>query len=159
MTDRTELRRLLDEYPKTVGLQNVTNAWFELARAAVSALPSLLDQLDAAEAALARVRELHRESRGSMSALYPNPICECGKDYPCPTIRALDADGHPVAITVGDLTARHIGRRVRLDEHYDAKLETVFAHEDGEVALNFTHAEGFTYGCSRTLDTPCEVLR
>lgn len=45
----------------------------------------------AAEAALARVRELHRESRGSMSALYSNPICECGKDYPCPTIRALDA--------------------------------------------------------------------
>ena len=39
-----------------------------------------------------RVRELHRESRGSMSALYPNPICECGKDYPCPTIRALDAN-------------------------------------------------------------------
>lgn len=63
MTDRTELRRQLDEYPKTVGLQNVTNAWFELARAAVSALPGLLDQLDAAEAALARVRELHeRES-------------------------------------------------------------------------------------------------
>ena len=39
-----------------------------------------------------RVRELHRESRGSMSALYPNPICECGKDYPCPTIRALDGE-------------------------------------------------------------------
>ena len=37
-----------------------------------------------------RVRELHRESHGSLSALYPNPICECGKDYPCPTIRALD---------------------------------------------------------------------
>ena len=39
-----------------------------------------------------RVRELHRESRGSMSALYPNPICECGKDYPCPTIRALGGE-------------------------------------------------------------------
>ena len=36
------------------------------------------------------VRALHRESHGSLSALYPNPICECGKDYPCPTIRALD---------------------------------------------------------------------
>ena len=44
-------------------------------------------------AVVRRVRELHRESRGSMSALYPNPICECGKDYPCPTIRALDAGG------------------------------------------------------------------
>ena len=40
--------------------------------------------------AVRRVRELHRESHGSLSALYPNPICECGKDYPCPTIRALD---------------------------------------------------------------------
>ena len=47
---------------------------------------------------------------------------------------------------------------MRLDEHYDAKLETIFAHEGGKVALNFTHAEGFTYGCSRTIDTPCEVL-
>ena len=63
-----------------------------LIAAAVNALPDLLDQLDAAEAALARVRELHRESRGSMSALYPNPICECGKDYPCPTIRALGGE-------------------------------------------------------------------
>ena len=44
-------------------------------------------------AVVRRVRELHRESRGSMSALYPNLICECGKDYPCPTIRALDATG------------------------------------------------------------------
>ena len=41
-------------------------------------------------ATVRRVRELHRESHGSLSALYPNPICECGKDYPCPTIRALD---------------------------------------------------------------------
>ena len=75
-----------------------------------------------------------------------------------PIIPVLDADGQPVVTTVGDLTARHIGRRVRLDEHYDAKLETIFAHEGGKVALNFTHAEGFTYGCSRTIGTPCEVL-
>lgn len=75
-----------------------------------------------------------------------------------PLTPVLDADGLPVVRTVGDLTARHIGRRVRVDEHYDAKLETVFAHEGGAVSLNFTHAEGFAYGCSRTLDTPCEVL-
>ena len=48
------------------------------------------DLADLLAAKVERVRELHRESRGSMSALYPNPICECGKDYPCPTIRALD---------------------------------------------------------------------
>ena len=75
-----------------------------------------------------------------------------------PLIPVLDAEGLPVVTTVGDLTARHIGRRVRLDEHYDAKLETIFAHEGGKVALNFTHPEGFTYGCSRTIDTPAEVL-
>ena len=75
-----------------------------------------------------------------------------------PLSPVLDADGRPVVTTVGDLTARHIGKRVRIDDHYDAKLETIFAHEGGKVALNFTHAEGFTYGCSRTIDTPCEVL-
>ena len=41
---------------------------------------------------MARVRELHRESRGSMAALYPNPLCECGKDYPCPTIAAIGGE-------------------------------------------------------------------
>ena len=77
--------------------------------AAVNALPALLDDADRlahmteardnarAEverltAKVVEVRELHRESRGSMSALYPNPICECGKDYPCPTIRALGGE-------------------------------------------------------------------
>ena len=75
-----------------------------------------------------------------------------------PLSPVLEADGRPVVTTVGDLTARHIGKRVRIDDHYDAKLETIFAHEGGKVALNFTHAEGFTYGCSRTIDTPCEVL-
>lgn len=75
-----------------------------------------------------------------------------------PLTPVLDADGLPVVRTVGDLTARHIGKRVRLDEHYDAKLETIFAHEGGDVSLNFTHSEGFAFGCSRTLDTPCEVL-
>ncbi len=88
----------------------------QLIAAAVNALPSLLDELDhletdvaeaegdaqrywpfveraeRAEAALARVRELHMESRSSMSALYPNPLCECGKDYPCPTIAAIGGE-------------------------------------------------------------------
>ena len=80
-----------------------------LAAAAVNALPSLLaatDELarmreardnaraevDRLSAAVRRVRELHRESNGSLSALYPNPICECGKDYPCQTARALAED-------------------------------------------------------------------
>ena len=133
MTDRTELRRLLEEatprpweaiifdsghskfeFEASVCTQDVGDSICRmdgllrtadneryrtdgsldalLIAAAVNALPSLLDQLDAAEAALARVRELHRESRGSMAALYPNPLCECGKDYPCPTIAALGGE-------------------------------------------------------------------
>ena len=63
----------------------------------------------------------------------------------------------PIVRTVGDLTARHVGRRVRLDEHYDGTLVDIFAHE-GRVALNFTHPDGFSLGCVRPLDTPCEVL-
>ena len=47
-------------------------------------------ECDRLSAAVRRVRELHRESNGSLSALYPDPICECGKDYPCPTLRILD---------------------------------------------------------------------
>ena len=113
MTDRTELRRLLDEATPGPWEAEGSQLWgpdgvlvaavrehstivdrpdAQLIAAAVNALPGLLDQLDAAEAALARVRELHRESRGSMSALYPNPICECGKDYPCLTVAALGGE-------------------------------------------------------------------
>ena len=86
-----------------------TNARY-LAAANPAAVLGLLDDADALRAELAhmteardnaraeverltamvrRVRELHRESRGSLSALYPAPICECGKDYPCPTIAAI----------------------------------------------------------------------
>ena len=78
-------------------------------------------------------------------------------ESPCTECERLRAE-LPIVRTVGDLTARHIGRRVRLDERYDAKLETIFAHDGGEVSLNFTHPEGFAFGCSRSPDTPCEVL-
>ena len=56
--------------------------------------PEVTDEqaIEQLTAAVRRVRELHRESHGSLSALYPNPICECGKDYPCPTVRALGAE-------------------------------------------------------------------
>ena len=67
-------------------------------------------------------------------------------------------DELPIVRTVGDLAARHIGRRVRLDERYDAKLETIFAHDGGGVLLDFTHPEGFSFGCRRSPDTPCKVL-
>ena len=49
-------------------------------------------EVERLSAAVGRVRELHRESHGSLAALYPNPICECGKDYPCPTIAAIGGE-------------------------------------------------------------------
>ena len=52
-------------------------------------------EVERLSAAVRRVRELHRESNSSLSALYPDPICECGKDYPCPTVRALGAPKTP----------------------------------------------------------------
>ena len=61
-----------------------------IAAANPAAVLGLLDEVERLTTVVRRVRELHRESHGSLSALYPNPICECGKDYPCPTIRALD---------------------------------------------------------------------
>lgn len=61
-----------------------------------------------------RVRGLHRESRGSMSALYPYPICECGQDYPCPTVRALDEGAYPAAPQMDDRLRAVTAERDRL---------------------------------------------
>ena len=66
--------------------------WEALTQAIRAERDAHRERAEHAEAALARVRELHMESRSSMSALYPNPLCECGKDYPCPTIRAIGAE-------------------------------------------------------------------
>ena len=137
MTDRTELRRLLEK--ATPGPWALYDGWlhegrahvarignaagngigapitdmageiadFELIVAAVNALPSLLDQLDAAEAALARVRELHASSGTAESQGYGAhgvygfiaPYCtgcEASDEYavawPCPTIAAIGGE-------------------------------------------------------------------
>ena len=78
-----------------------------------------------------------------------------------PITPVLDADGLPVVRTMGDLTARHIGRRVRWDD------------DEEEGVLDFLGAERCrfecladldgrenprTYGAWLPLDTPCEVL-
>jgi hypothetical protein len=48
---------------------------------------------DLAEARLARVKALHTESRESISALHPEPVCRgCHQHWPCATIRAVAAD-------------------------------------------------------------------
>lgn len=44
------------------------------------------------EATIQRVRDLHPPRPNSMSALYPTPLCACGKNYPCPTTQALEGD-------------------------------------------------------------------
>ena len=136
MTDRTELRLLLEEatpgpwhaWNRGIGFEVHTeaehnpircdplNSGFRetfsgpdahLIAAAVNALPTLLDALDAAEAALARVRELHSSSGTAESQGYDAegeygyiaPYCtgcEASDEYavawPCPTIRALGGE-------------------------------------------------------------------
>lgn len=59
---------------------------------ALAAVERLTAERDVLAETVERVRELHRESRGAMSALYPMPICECGQDYPCATVRALGGE-------------------------------------------------------------------
>ena len=107
--DMAELRRLLDATQRRLSSPRRAGKTYEMDRlrdAAVRALPALLGaatelthmteardnaraEVERLTAMVRRVRELHRESRGSLSALYPAPICECGKDYPCPTIAAI----------------------------------------------------------------------
>ena len=86
---REELRRLLAAWHATIkpyGFRlRPSGEYHTLARAAVGTLPDLLDQLDAAEARLAAVRELHRPvGRFGYCATCAYAI------YPCPTVRALD---------------------------------------------------------------------
>ena len=64
----------------------------EFIAASRQAVPALLDALDQAEARIQAIRELHQARPNSCSALYPSPLCSCGYDYPCDTIRALDGD-------------------------------------------------------------------
>ena len=122
--DRAELRRLLDEaeLPWTVeeASPNMDGLNWLLRRegkagiiisaheygfrergrlivAAANALPGLLDALDAAWAAIERVREMHTPGdewcgyHNSALCECANVYCEeCGFSWPCPTIQALD---------------------------------------------------------------------
>jgi hypothetical protein len=43
---------------------------------------------------LRQIRELHRPRPNSVSAMYPDQMCECGEEYKdCPTAAVLDAAG------------------------------------------------------------------
>ena len=101
MTDRTELRHLLDEATPRPWEAEGSQVWgpdgvlvaavrehstivdrpdAHLIVSAVNALPSLLDQLDAAEAALARVRELHEHWPIHGDGDHPED-CDCGDPW------------------------------------------------------------------------------
>lgn len=44
---------------------------------------------DAVLAAAEEVLELHQRVPNSTSALYPNPLCTCGQNHPCPTVQSV----------------------------------------------------------------------
>ncbi|SMX76636.1 hypothetical protein [Brevibacterium antiquum] len=46
-------------------------------------LPALLTAVE-------NVLELHQRVPNSTSALYPNPLCTCGQNHPCPTVRTIE---------------------------------------------------------------------
>ncbi|WP_066904436.1 hypothetical protein [Mycolicibacterium houstonense] len=45
--------------------------------------------VDAAREALKPIRELHYPREGSVSAMYPDPLCNCGDDWPCDTAKLI----------------------------------------------------------------------
>ncbi len=78
-----------------------------------------------------------------------------------PIVPVLDADGLPVVTTVGDLTARHIGRRVRWDDGEEEGVLDFLGAERCrfECLADLDGRENpRTYGAWLPLDTPCEVL-
>lgn len=51
---------------------------------------ALADEVTRLDAVVTAVREMHVARLNSMSALHPKPLCSCGDEFPCPTVRALD---------------------------------------------------------------------
>ena len=70
-----------------------------------------------------------------------------------PLTPVLDADGQPAVRTVDDLTARHIGRRVRVEG-----CEYTLDHIGPSKCLFILDPGGYFPGQQFPLDTPCEVL-
>ena len=75
-------------------------------------------------------------------------------EYDGPFTPVLDADGLPVVRTVGDLTARHIGARVRVEGWGETVFREVFPTQHGARCM---FADG-DHEFAATLDIPCEVL-
>ena len=71
-----------------------------------------------------------------------------------PFVPILDADGMPVVRTVGDLTARHIGRLVRVD-YGGGEAEVIIV----ERVKHYGYGTNLGAGCGYLdLDTTCELL-
>lgn len=71
-----------------------------------------------------------------------------------PLVPVLDADGLPVVTTVGDLTARHIGRLVRVD-YGGGEAEVIIV----ERVKHYGYGTNLGAGCGYIdQDIPCEVL-
>ena len=123
MTDRTELRSWLGGMQSLAELEGICDGSASVRSMVARVLP-MLDRLDAAEAALARVRELHypadndpartpvcEDCRGK-AGTHPcgcwadvdrEPVCgHCSQGHkglsvawPCPTIAAIEGDDYP----------------------------------------------------------------
>ena len=75
-----------------------------------------------------------------------------------PLTPVLDADGLPVVTTVGDLTARHVGKRVRVGLTTFEALGRILATRT-LVSLRGMDTDGqWTFIEPVPLDTPVEVL-
>lgn len=86
---------------------------------------------------------------GSDSCLTTDLLSEFG-----PIAPVLDADGLPVVTTVGDLTARHIGRLVRVD-YGGGEAEVIIV----ERVKHYGYGTNLGAGCGYIdQDIPCEVL-
>ena len=95
------------------------------------------------------------------------PMAASDEARSLPVTPILDRDGLPVVRTVGDLTARHIGKRVRLYgveatlraiKNADDPDEVWVEYADGtmpDLFPNMTPANG---GSRVALDAPVEVL-
>ena len=90
-----------------------------------------------------------------------------GKKF-APITPVLDANGLPVVTTVGDLTARHIGRRVRVGGEWDVEIVVgqvlhLIQAADGKprtdiVDQRYEMADLRDPFIPFWSDTPCEVL-
>ena len=74
-----------------------------------------------------------------------------------PLTPILDLDGQPIVRTVGDLTARHIGRRVRVGKTPPATLMGLSWREVG-VRVHLFTPDAEAAWQNLPLNTPCEVL-